>query len=146
MKKSDLKDGMCLISKNGATAYVIGEHLYYKDDKCEVGKRLCRIDNLTDYTDDLKARVVEEYDIVKITYMGQILWEIKEYVTFDEARRSGKNIRYQGTLPDPVASGDEYNSLNKFDGFSYVLWELSNIMTDEELNRAIDSKVWEIQK
>lgn len=91
--KSDLKNGMVLTYRNNEKRLLYELSLYEINDS-----KLTIANDISSFNNDLTSDAMGEHDIVKVEYMGETLWERKEYVTFDEARKSGKKIRYCGDM------------------------------------------------
>ena len=128
--KQDLKDGMVLTYRNGETRVLFDKKLY---GTMKEGKLLYHGKTVGEYSVDLKdqSNIGNDMDIAKVEYMGETLWERKEYVTFDEARKSGKEFKYHkwdcnGELPWVMYKMNEYSPLT--------------------INRMLDEKLWEIEQ
>ena len=131
MKKQDLKDGMVVTYRNGQKRYVINGLLFELFN--EETKVYRRSNRLKSYSDDLTCDSVSNgnLDIVKVEYDGETLWKIQEYVTFDEARRSGKRFKHKNWVA--------------FIDLKEVLKSLS-YGNFEKINRMLDEKCWIIEQ
>ncbi len=133
--KSDLKDGMVVTFRNGEEHYVIGNgtHIQDLDDIADYNIKYDYEINLTHIGLDLNL------DIMKVSYMGEVLWERKEYVSFDQARKSGKRIRYCGEL-------NRVSGISNWSTFSDVLSRVSDWSSPNEINEVLDNPMWEIEE
>lgn len=73
MNKSDLKDGMKIITRDKRRYYYINGMIFYRDNK-NVYDYYTVNDN---YTDDLTSTSSKNLDIMKIYYMDELIWERK---------------------------------------------------------------------
>ena len=73
--KSDLKDGMVVTYRNKTARIVFDDKLYTTD--VDSDNFLVQV-TLDDFYDDLSCIDYELNDIMKVTYMGEVLWERKE--------------------------------------------------------------------
>ncbi len=136
--KSDLKDGMVVTYRNGNERTIMGFRLYTKNENFEYICMTCLEHfkaDLTVYNSSEK----NDSDIMKVSYMGEVLWERKEYVSFDVARKSGKRIRYCGELRGGSWIHSMYAFLDILDFLSS--WDDTN-----EVNKVLDDPMWEIEE
>lgn len=80
--KSDLKDGMVVTYRDKKARIVFDGKLYTTD--VDSDSFLCQTD-LEDFSDSLSCIDYEMNDIMKVEYMGEVLWEREEET--DEQKR-----------------------------------------------------------
>ena len=91
--KSDLKDGMVVTYRNGNTRLVFNNRFY---DTTYVKISGNTLDN---YDDNLKMKGISSEDIVKVEYMGTVLWEReKEYFTLEEAFKPNRLVKHKDCI------------------------------------------------
>ncbi len=91
--KSDLKDGMVLTYRNGEKRLLFLGNLYDTNDS----SLLKSLGSINKYGESLTNYIGEGLDIIKVEYMGEILWEReKEYMTLEEAYKTGKKFKRKG--------------------------------------------------
>ena len=80
--KSDLKDGMVVTYRDGA------ERLLFQDTLFDLRNNyaLHRGSVLSGFNDDLSYKNEPSMDIVKVTYMDEVLWEREEPLTKEQLR------------------------------------------------------------
>ena len=91
---SDLKDGMVITYRNGKSRYIFKKKFY------DVNFMELTGNTFDDYNDDLTHNGGHYYeDIVKVEYMGELIWqrEEKQYYTLEEAynKANGKGIKHK---------------------------------------------------
>ena len=123
MKKSDLKDGMVVTYRNGEVRILIGEVLYEGlQDILETMSCLkwfnCDMTHIGD----------SKFDIMKVEYMNEVLWQRVEYVDFMTAVNSGKKFKH--------ASWKRYITL------VLALQYLSDMQSVDDIKKLINSKEW----
>lgn len=132
MKKSDLKDGMIITNRKGArfiAMVVSGMTIDMNTDEVIRG-------NFDSFNDDLIHECSNEWDMMKIEYMGETVWERKEYVTFLEALSSEKRIKLQGG----------YRFLNVSEAFHFMNTVYNHYGGTKEVTRLMREKLWEIEQ
>ena len=137
--KQDLKDGMVLTYDGGDKRLLMGGHLYINENN--------KVFNwahvlLSHYKDDLTHINTKALNIAKVEYMGEILWERKEYVTFDEARKSGKKIRYCGDWDGAYT----LRNINDFMPAHYYVHTIVGGCSLADMNRILDDPKWEVKQ
>ncbi len=91
--ESDLKDGMVVTYRDGNIRLLYLGILYEIDRHMN----LTASSNINDYNGRLLSIHNKNLDIVKVEYMGEILWEReKEYMTLEEAYKTGKKFKRKG--------------------------------------------------
>ena len=90
---SDLKDGMVVTYRNGGSRYIFKKNFRGIDSGVLSGN------TFDDYNDDLTHGRCYNEDIVKVEYMGELIWqrEEKQYYTLEEAynKANGKRIKHK---------------------------------------------------
>ena len=89
---SDLKDGMVVTYREGKSRFIFKNKFH---DICS-GKLTGN--TFDDYNDDLTSHSGYYHeDIVKVEYMGELIWQRKQYYTFEEAynKANGKGIKHK---------------------------------------------------
>ena len=133
-RKSDLKDGMVLTIRYGSKYHLISnEHYFFT---CGQMQGFCAL-HLKDYDDDLiykddTRQTWDSNDIVKVEYMGETIWERKEYVRFDVARKSGRKFKHQSWVD--------------YVGIDMALGRLAHGVQLKSTNEMLDDKMWEIEQ
>ena len=98
MQYTDLKDGMICYLRDGRKCLVLTERMY------EIGRvdndMIIEIDNRGktyqwSYEELMILDEKSNSDIIKVEYMGEIIWERIDYVSFMEAVNSGKKFKYK---------------------------------------------------
>lgn len=94
MKPSEIKDGMVLTERSGSKLLVFDENLYIQNER--EGLTLYSRDFYYEFDNDFKdVDKVDSYDIVKVEYMGEVLWEEIKYVSFMEAIECGEVVKHK---------------------------------------------------
>ena len=73
MKLEDIKDGMLLQVRDGSKYYYIKERMFHLEDRNK--HNYYRVNGF--YDTDLKCAYDNNFDIMKIYYMDELLWERK---------------------------------------------------------------------
>jgi hypothetical protein len=99
VKKSDLKDGMVLTYRDGSERYLLDGLIYCKSSSCKV-YTFYKVNELESYRDDLvfKSHQDPGLDIVKVEYMGEVLWSRPIYVKLD-AKTAMRVLVVHGEVP-----------------------------------------------
>ena len=98
MQYTDLKDGMICYLRDGRKCLVLTERMY--EIKRVDNDMIIEIDNRgKTYQWSYKELMIldkkSNSDIIKVEYMGEIIWERIDYVSFMEAVNSGKKFKYK---------------------------------------------------
>lgn len=127
--KSDFKDGMVVTLKNGRKNYIVLQGKQIQDLH-----GYCDWDIDTNFTDDLACDLYDNFSIMKVEYMGEVLWERKEYVSFDVARKSNKNVRFNAT-----------DSNTPYRDIMYLVGKTCDYGDKYTFNRMLCEDLWEIE-
>ncbi|QDP64827.1 MAG: hypothetical protein GOVbin2917_142 [Prokaryotic dsDNA virus sp.] len=76
--KSDLKDGMVVTYRNGWKRVILDKGLLYSDNCLSMSSFHFTKVTLDSFNEDLTYYGHNPRDIMKVTYMGEILWEREE--------------------------------------------------------------------
>jgi hypothetical protein len=91
--KNDLKDGMVVTHRNGAMGVMFGGNAWELPDfEYEVDFSYCK--------DDLTNQEMDDFDIIKVEYMGDVLWERKEQ---RKKVKIGENEYYEDELSEALS-------------------------------------------
>ena len=98
MQYTDLKDGMICYLRDGRKCLVLTERMY--EIKRVDNDMITEIDNRGktyqwSYEELMILDEKSNSDIIKVEYMGEIIWERVDYVSFMEAVNSGKKFKYK---------------------------------------------------
>ena len=98
MQYTDLKDGMICYLRDGRKCLVLTERMY--EIKRVDNDMITEIDNRGktfqwSYEELMILDEKSNSDIIKVEYMGEIIWERIDYVSFMEAVNSGKKFKYK---------------------------------------------------
>ena len=98
MQYTDLKDGMICYLRDGRKCLVLTERMY-EIERVD-NDMIIEIDNRgKTYQWSYKELMIldkkSNSDIIKVEYMGEIIWERIDYVSFMEAVNSGKKFKYK---------------------------------------------------
>ena len=98
MQYTDLKDGMICYLRDGRKCLVLTERMY--EIKRVDNDMIIEIDNRGktyqwSYEELMILDEKSNSDIIKVEYMGEIIWERIDYVSFMEAVNSGKKFKYK---------------------------------------------------
>ena len=98
MQYTDLKDGMICYLRDGRKCLVLTERMY-EIERVD-NDMIIEIDNRgKTYQWSYKELMIldkkSNSDIIKVEYMGEIIWERVDYVSFMEAVNSGKKFKYK---------------------------------------------------
>ena len=98
MQYTDLEDGMICYLRDGRKCLVLTERMY--EIKRDNDDMITEIDNRgKTYQWSYKELMIldkkSNSDIIKVEYMGEIIWERIDYVSFMEAVNSGKKFKYK---------------------------------------------------
>jgi len=124
--KKDLKDGMVVTYNTKDKRTFLQDGLYEKSEDNEYVKTLPIESLMYDLSfGDIGCR------IIKVEYMGETIWERKEYVDFMTAINSGKRIKHK-----------DWSMFHEWDS---SLLMLKGKDKSKELSR-INSNEWEIER
>ena len=98
MQYTDLKDGMICYLRDGRKCLVLTERMY-EIERVD-NDMIIEIDNRGktyqwSYEELMILDEKSNSDIIKVEYMGEIIWERIDYVSFMEAVNSGKKFKYK---------------------------------------------------
>ena len=98
MQYTDLKDGMICYLRDGRKCLVLTERMY-EIERVD-NDMIIEIDNRGktyqwSYEELMILDKKSNSDIIKVEYMGEIIWERIDYVSFMEAVNSGKKFKYK---------------------------------------------------
>ena len=98
MTYQDLKDGMILTLREGKKFMVFKDWVYeFEENKVSGGYKFIHWGKTFQWDrDELKMfRGLDSSDVMKVEYMGEIILERVEYVSFMDAVNSGKKFKYK---------------------------------------------------
>ena len=81
--KSDLKDGMVVTYRTGFSRVVLDGKLFKRYKEHDID-RLTNSNGLYKYQEDLNHNTESDLDIVKVEYMGEVLWRRQILVELDD--------------------------------------------------------------
>jgi len=84
--KSDLTDGMVVITREGRSYMVFGTRLYFSED---ITGFYLLYDISSYYREDLSSTKREYLDIVQVEYMGMVIWKREQ----DPNKKRIKEVR-----------------------------------------------------
>ena len=98
MQYTDLKDGMICYLRDGRKCLVLTERMY--EIKRDNDDMITEIDNRGktyqwNYEELMLWDNKSDSDIIKVEYMGEIIWERVDYVSFMEAVNSERRFKYK---------------------------------------------------
>ena len=98
MQYTDLRDGMICYLRDGRKCLVLTERMY--EIKRDNDDMITEIDNRGKIYQWCHKELMlwdekSNSDIIKVEYMGEIIWERIDYVSFMEAVNSGKKFKYK---------------------------------------------------
>ena len=140
-KRENLKDGMVLTLRDGSKLIYLNGYvseLTFVTDKCFNSKNMGKIEQ---WEEDLTFANNRDYDILKVTYDGEVLFEVKQYMTLKEAIDTGKRFKHKEC--------DTY-----YNYISYAIEELEDVVAEKiidsrttnlKLFEEMNEKVWEVE-
>ena len=98
MQYTDLKDGMICYLRDGRKCLVLTERMY--EIKRDNNDMITEIDNRGktyqwNYEELMLWDNKSDSDIIKVEYMGEIIWERVDYVSFMEAVNSERRFKHK---------------------------------------------------
>ena len=131
----DLKDGMICTLRDGKQLMVFKGRMYsFKSTDTSNSLEFLSQGVVGQWNADnmqLFGNAISKSDIMKVEYMGEVVWKRMEHVSFIEAVNSGKRFKYE-TWGDYLSLGEVMDRLGQF--------------FDTGIKEMINKKLWVIEE